>query len=228
LTLLRTGFQRNALPQEHKVVFARRIVLSAALSRCMRSVLRKYYIRGRSGSGGPGEPRVSHDWIDANTATTCGRSRKPCRCQAMTVSRLTKMRVVRHPVSTRESTTQSQRSACASCNRRGGERCSTCSWCRKASISSWSAARDRAHVRRSVGARQAPTSRPEAYAARCARFTLGTHMLNLTGHYRHAALARRTSAATSRDMPARWRVRNLLRHRAARHASGCGARSEER
>jgi hypothetical protein len=38
--------------------------------------------------------------------------------------------------STRESTTQSQRSACASCTRRGRERCSTGSWCCKASTSS--------------------------------------------------------------------------------------------
>jgi hypothetical protein len=75
-------------------------------------------------------------------------SRKPRRCQAMTISGLTMTSVVRHPVSTRESTTQSQRSACASRNRRGRERCSTCSWCRKASTSSWSAARERAHVRR--------------------------------------------------------------------------------
>jgi hypothetical protein len=75
-------------------------------------------------------------------------SPKPRRCQAMTVSGLTITTVVRHPVSTRESTTQSQRSAGASCNRRGRERCSTCSWCRKASTSSWSAARVRAHVQR--------------------------------------------------------------------------------
>jgi hypothetical protein len=55
---------------------------------------------------------------------------------------------VRHPVQMRESWPQSQRSAFASRTRRGLERCSTCSWCRKASTSSWSAARDRAHVRR--------------------------------------------------------------------------------
>jgi hypothetical protein len=55
---------------------------------------------------------------------------------------------VRHPVSARESTTQSQRSAGESRNRRRRERCGTCSWCRQASTSSWSAARDGADVLR--------------------------------------------------------------------------------
>jgi transposase len=48
----------------------------------------------------------------------------------------------------RESTTQSQRSAFVTRNRRSRVRCSTCSWGRKASISNWSAARERAELRR--------------------------------------------------------------------------------
>jgi len=74
-------------------------------------------------------------------------SRKPRRCQAMTVSGLTMTNAVRHPVEMRESRLQSQRSAFASRNRRGRVRCSTYSWCRNARTSSWSAARARAHVR---------------------------------------------------------------------------------
>jgi hypothetical protein len=73
-------------------------------------------------------------------------SRKPRRCQAMTVSGLTRTSAVRHPFRMCESTTQSQRSVLASRTRR--VRCSTCSWCRNASTSSWSAARERAKVRR--------------------------------------------------------------------------------
>jgi hypothetical protein len=55
---------------------------------------------------------------------------------------------VRHPGQMWDSQTQSQRSAFASCNRRGRVRCSTCSWCRNASTSSWSAAYDRTDPRR--------------------------------------------------------------------------------
>ena len=66
----------------------------------------------------------------------------------MTVSGLTITSAVRHPVQMRESRTQSHRSVFASRTRRGRVRCSTCSWCRNARISSWSAARERAHVRR--------------------------------------------------------------------------------
>jgi len=52
---------------------------------------------------------------------------KPRRRQAMTVSGWTMTSAARHSVHTRESTTQSQRSAFASRNRRGRARCSTCS-----------------------------------------------------------------------------------------------------
>jgi len=65
----------------------------------------------------------------------------------MTVSGLTITSAVRHPVQMRDSRAQSQRSAFASRMRRR-LRCSTCSWCRNAKTSSWSAARERAHVRR--------------------------------------------------------------------------------
>jgi hypothetical protein len=75
-------------------------------------------------------------------------SRKPRRCQAMTVSGFTMTSAVRHPAQTRASMTQSQRSVFASWTRRGRVRCSTSSWCRKARISSWSTARDHASVRR--------------------------------------------------------------------------------
>ena len=74
-------------------------------------------------------------------------NRKPRRCQAMTVSGWTMTSAVRHPVQTRDSQTQSHRSAFASRNRRGRVRCSTCSWWRNASTSSWSAARERAPSR---------------------------------------------------------------------------------
>ena len=75
-------------------------------------------------------------------------SRKPCRCQAMTVSGFTITSLVRHPAQTRANRTQSQRSVFYSRTRRGRVRCSTLNWCRKARISRWSAARDRAKVRR--------------------------------------------------------------------------------
>jgi hypothetical protein len=65
----------------------------------------------------------------------------------MTVSGLTMTRAVRHPVQRCASTSQSHRSVLASRTRRGRVRCSTCSWCRKASTSSWNSARDRAAVR---------------------------------------------------------------------------------
>jgi hypothetical protein len=70
-------------------------------------------------------------------------NRKPRRCHAMTVSGLTMTSAVRHSVQMRDSQTQSHRSAFARRTRRGLVRCSTCSWCRNASTSSWSAARDR-------------------------------------------------------------------------------------
>jgi hypothetical protein len=73
---------------------------------------------------------------------------KPRRCQAMTVSGLTMTSAARQSVHTRESTTQSQRSIVASLNRRRRLRCITCSWWRNARTSSWSAARECAHVRR--------------------------------------------------------------------------------
>jgi hypothetical protein len=76
------------------------------------------------------------------------QSRKPRRCQAMTVSGLTITIAVRHPVQMRESRPQSQRSAFASRNVRGRVRCRTWSWCRNARTSSWSAARECSHVRR--------------------------------------------------------------------------------
>jgi hypothetical protein len=76
------------------------------------------------------------------------QSRKPRRCQAITVSGLTITSAVRHPVRAREIPTQSHRSTFVSRNRRGRVRCSTCSWCCRASTSSWSAAREYAHVRR--------------------------------------------------------------------------------
>jgi hypothetical protein len=66
--------------------------------------------------------------------------------------------VTETPVQMPESRTQSQRSPFVTRNRRGRVRCSTCSWCRRASTSSWSAARERAHGGRSGGARQEPTS----------------------------------------------------------------------
>jgi hypothetical protein len=75
-------------------------------------------------------------------------SRKPRRCQAMTVSGLTMTSAVRHPGQMRKSWPQSQRSAFASRNRRGRVCCSTCNWCRNARTSSWSAVRERTHVRR--------------------------------------------------------------------------------
>jgi hypothetical protein len=62
--------------------------------------------------------------------------------------RLTMTSAVRHPVQRCASTTQSHRSVLASRTRPSWVRCSTCSWCRKASTSSWSSARDRADVRR--------------------------------------------------------------------------------
>jgi hypothetical protein len=73
------------------------------------------------------------------------QSRKPRRCQAITVSGLTITSAVRHPDQMRESTTQSHRSVIASRARR--VRFSTCSWCRNASTLSWSAARERTNVR---------------------------------------------------------------------------------
>jgi hypothetical protein len=75
-------------------------------------------------------------------------SRKPRRCQVMTVSGLTITSAVRQPVQRRESRLQRHRSVFASRTWCGRVRCSTCSWCRNAKISSWSAARERAHVRR--------------------------------------------------------------------------------
>ena len=73
---------------------------------------------------------------------------KPRRCHAMTVSGLTMTSAVRHSVQMPESRIQSQRSTFVSRNRRGRVRCSTCSWCRNASTSSWSATRERTDVRR--------------------------------------------------------------------------------
>jgi len=75
-------------------------------------------------------------------------SRNPCRCQAMTVSGVTITSDVRHPVQMRESMAQRNRSVLKSRNRAGRVRCNTCSWCRSARISNWSAARERMHVRR--------------------------------------------------------------------------------
>ena len=75
-------------------------------------------------------------------------SRKPRRCQAMTVSGFTMTSAVRQPVQRRASPTQSHRSVFASRTRRDRVRCSTCNWCRKASTSSWSSARERSAVRR--------------------------------------------------------------------------------
>ena len=92
------------------------------------------------------------------------------------ISGLTMTSVVRHPVSTRESTTQSQRSACASRTRRGRERCSTCSWCRKASTSSWRAARDRAHVRRVKRSATSTDIIARAYPSPAATSTAATRM----------------------------------------------------
>ena len=62
----------------------------------------------------------------------------------------------------RESRPQSHRSVFASRNRRDRVRCSTRSWCRNARTSSWSAARERGHVRRVRGATGAPTSSPRS------------------------------------------------------------------
>jgi hypothetical protein len=74
-------------------------------------------------------------------------SRNPCRCQAMTVSGLTI--TSRSPLrpDAREHA-QRNRSVLKSRNRAGRVRCNTCSWCRNATISSWSTARERKHVRR--------------------------------------------------------------------------------
>jgi GH24 family phage-related lysozyme (muramidase) len=72
------------------------------------------------------------------------QSRKPCRCQAMTVSGFTGTSAVCHSAQTRASMTQSQRSVLACRTRCGPVRCSTSSWCRKARMSRWSAARERA------------------------------------------------------------------------------------
>jgi hypothetical protein len=90
-----------------------------------------------------------HRWSpDPSAARPSHQSRKLRRCQADDGFRLDDHDAVRHPVQTRKSTTQSHRSAFASRNRRGLVRRSTCSWCRKASTSGWSATRDRAQVRR--------------------------------------------------------------------------------
>ena len=85
---------------------------------------------------------------DVAPALQAHHSRKPRRCQAMTVSGFTMTSAVRHSVQTRKRTTQNHRSALVRGSRRGRVRCSTCSWCCKASTSSWSAARERADVRR--------------------------------------------------------------------------------
>ena len=66
----------------------------------------------------------------------------------MTVSGVTMTSAVRQPVQRRDSMTQTHRSVVASRSRRGRVRCSTCSWCRNARISSWRAARECADVRR--------------------------------------------------------------------------------
>jgi hypothetical protein len=73
---------------------------------------------------------------------------KPRRCHAMTVYGLTIRSAVRHSVQTRDSTIQRQRSVVVRRSRRGRARCSTCSWCCNARISSWSAGRERADFRR--------------------------------------------------------------------------------
>src|SRR5437879_1377017 len=65
----------------------------------------------------------------------------------MTVSGLTMTSAVRQAVHERDSHAQSHRSAVTSRNRRDRDRFSTCSWCRKASTSSCSAARDRRPLR---------------------------------------------------------------------------------
>jgi hypothetical protein len=57
---------------------------------------------------------------------------------------------VSHRIQMREGRTQSKRSVFASCNPRGWARRSTWSWCRSARTSSWSPARERAHVRRVI------------------------------------------------------------------------------
>jgi len=66
----------------------------------------------------------------------------------MTVSGWPMRSAVRHPVQMLDSSIQSQRSAFESRNRRSRVRCTTGSWCRNASTSSWSTARERALPRK--------------------------------------------------------------------------------
>jgi hypothetical protein len=61
----------------------------------------------------------------------------------MTVSGLTITSAERHWLHIRDSQTHSKRSAAVSGNRDARVRCSTSSWWRKATFSSWSAARER-------------------------------------------------------------------------------------
>ena len=88
--------------------------------------------------------------------------------------------------------TQRHRSVFASRNRRGRVRCSTCSWCRNARISSWSAARECAHVRRVRRSGQEHRHhRPEAYPSSAATstaatrtdFSVGTALLDLSERF---------------------------------------------
>ena len=68
-------------------------------------------------------------------------SRKPLRCQAMTVSGLTMTKADRQSFQTSHSHAQRSRSAEVSFGR-FTERCRTPSWCLSARFSTWSAARD--------------------------------------------------------------------------------------
>jgi len=65
----------------------------------------------------------------------------------MTVSGVTMTSDARHPDQNRASMTRRQWSVFASRTRGGRMRCSTSHWCRKAEMSRWSAARERAQVR---------------------------------------------------------------------------------
>ena len=101
--------------------------------------------------------------------------RKPRRCQAMTVSGSTITSAVRHPCPDARESAQSHRSVCASRNRPGRVRWSTCSWCRNASTSSWSAAREtRPCSQRQTEGQEHRHHRPEAYAPSAATSTAAT------------------------------------------------------
>jgi hypothetical protein len=95
--------------------------------------------------------RMSADTVDRSRRCRlfqAHHSRKPRRCQAMTVSGLTITSAVRHPVQMHERRAQSHWSSVfASPSRGGRDRWRTCSRSRNASTSSCRAARDRAHVR---------------------------------------------------------------------------------